>query len=219
MEERIPGQESKTVKYVSSGSISEGIVGAAAIVLGILGLVGIYPAILVSIATIAIGASFLISGSAIASRFSNLARLAAEGTGGAADFGMGMSAEFLGGISGIALGILALLGIVPGVLIPAAVIVFGGTLVFSSGLSSRLNALELEYGHGSEFAREVARESGSATSSLKLLIGLGVITLGILSLIGIAPVILTLVSVLAIGLSEFLAGTAISLRLLSSVKR
>ena len=93
------------------------------------------------------------------------------------------------------MGILGLLGVVPMVLIPAAMVVFGGTQIFSSGLSSRLNALEVEYNkRQSEFAREIARESGSAVSSIQVMTGLEVITLGLLALVGVAPTILSLVS-------------------------
>ena len=101
--ETTPEQEFKTIKSVSAGSISESIIGVATIVLAIIGLGGAYPAILVSIATITIGASFVFAGSAVSSRFSNLARMESEGVGssGVPALGIGISSEFLGGSQGL----------------------------------------------------------------------------------------------------------------------
>ncbi len=211
--QNVPGRQHKALRNVSMGTVGLGLVGAAAVALGIIGLAQVYPIILVSAATIAIGASFVLEGSAIASRFSSLAQEVSPEGADVSEFGMGMTTEFLGGISGVALGILGLIGIVPMVLIPAAIIVYGGTLVFSSGMSTRLNTLEVGFRSQNEFAREIAQETGSAAASIYVLVGLAAITLGILAIIGIASVILSLVSVLAIGLLEFVHGTTISVRL------
>ena len=53
----------------------------------------------------------------------------------------GLTAEFLAGIAGIVLGLLALLRIVPMTLLLVAVITYGGTLMLTSGESLWLNSL------------------------------------------------------------------------------
>ena len=52
--------------------------------------------------------------------------------------GGGFTAEFVGGAAGIVLGILALVGIAPEILCSVAVLVFGGTLLFGSGMTGML---------------------------------------------------------------------------------
>jgi hypothetical protein len=121
-------------KTVAMGSGAEAIAGGGALVLAIVGLAGLFPMILASIAVIAAGAAFLFQGAAIASRHR---RLAVEAGGGEAEIETGTSAEIIGGLAGIALGILALVGVEPMALLAVSAIVFGGTLVVcqSRGLS------------------------------------------------------------------------------------
>lgn len=216
METRTPAEEKRKVKVASSGGVAEIVAALAVLALGVLGLVGIYPQIMASIGIIVIGAAFLLAGSALAARFSSLAAMA---EGGAAEFGIGMSWEFLGGIAICALGVLALIGIVPMILVPAAVIVSGGTLTFSSGVNARLNSLEAEYRAVSEFGRNTAREGGSPSSGIQILVGLGAITLGILALIGIYPLILSLVGILTVGAGQFASGSAMSFSMFQTARQ
>ncbi|MGD0885640.1 MAG: hypothetical protein ABSA46_12365 [Thermodesulfovibrionales bacterium] len=62
----------KTAKTVMGGSLAEGIVGGATVVLALLGLSSIYPSLMLPIATITMGAAFLFEGGAISTRFSRL---------------------------------------------------------------------------------------------------------------------------------------------------
>jgi hypothetical protein len=195
------------------GSLAETIAGAGAIVLSILGLVGILPDALLAVATIAIGGAFILESGSVASRFTWLVRQVARTTLETGEMAVGMTTEFVGGIAGIALGVLALLGLIPNILLPIAAIIFGFTLLFGIGVQARLSDLEMEYNTSHELARRVVREAVSASSGIQILFGLGAVTLGILSLVGIAPVVLTLVSMLTVGSATLFSGAAISARM------
>ena len=90
-------------------------------------------------AVIGIGISLLCEGGTVGARFS---RLLANATGKEANYanlGGGLTAEFMAGATGIVLGLLSLLGVVPTVLPAVAVIVFGGALLLGSGAAARLS--------------------------------------------------------------------------------
>ncbi len=101
---------------------------------------------------------------------------------------------------------------------PAAAIVFGGTLVFSSGISARLDELSIGRMAEDDIFKEVAREAVSASAGVSLLFGVSAVTLGILAIVGLTPAILNLVALLGVGLSNPLSGAAISTRMLSSIR-
>jgi len=205
-------EKEKTAEVVFGGSMAEAVVGAAAVVLAILGLANIWPGYMASIATIAIGAALLFQGAAVASRYSDLARRT-----GASDIGGGVTAEILGGATGIALGVLALLGIMPATLTPVAIIVFGGALLIGSAATSRLNALDTS--RMSERAREVSRSAIEMASGTEVLIGIAAIVLGILALLGMAPRTLVLIGLLALGATVLFSGSAISSRMVNIFRR
>jgi len=208
-------QVEKTAKIISTGSLAEGLAGGAAVALSIIGLANIYSVMMVAIATTAIGASLLFEGGAVAARYSNLLSKVSHGKFQTSEMGVGITAEFLGGVAGATLGILAILGVVPTVLVPVAVLTFGATLIFSSGITSRLSVLEIsERKENPEFA-EIAREAVNAAAVVQVMVGLVAIVLGILALINIAPVALSLVGTLIVGAAGFIDGTAISARMVS----
>jgi hypothetical protein len=101
--------------------------------------------------------------------------------------GGGMAMESLGGITAIVLGILSLLGIHPFVLLPAAVIVLGCSLLLASGAMAKLTALPIREPIGPEHAHYIARDALYAASGSEALIGAGAIVLGFLALSGYAP--------------------------------
>ena len=114
-----------SAKNVLGGTITESFASGAAIVLTLLGLGGIKPDLMLSIAVIVIGLAFLFEGIAISMRFTKLLSETSRDRLEKAEFGIGLTSEYLGGIVGIVLGILSLLGIAPMILAPAAAIVFG----------------------------------------------------------------------------------------------
>jgi hypothetical protein len=214
---RDPEQE-KSMKVAAGGSITEALCGAAVVVLAILGLAGTLPGYMASVGTIAFGVALLAQGGAIAARYSRLLReTSPQGWDARAELGGGMGAEFLAGGAGVVLGILGLLGIGTAVLIPIAVIVFGGALLLGSGASVDLGTLTTSDAYG-RFAH-ISRQATAAASGAQVLIGIAAIILGILALVGIEPVPVTLVALLVLGASVLFSGTAISSRMASLLHR
>ncbi len=207
----------RTMGLVSAGSLAEGILGVAAIALSSIGLAGIFSSWMVAITAIVVGVAFLFEGGAMGARFSGLVSSA---TGGgrvrAYELGGGMTLEFLAGVAGIVLGILALLGIFSLTLVSIAAIVFGGAMVIGMGAHARLNDMQIERACETMESRQAARLALTSFSSVQALIGLGGITLGILAVIGLVPLTLTLIAFLGMGFSGLMSGSAMSGRLLSA---
>src|SRR5262249_54912297 len=134
-------EQRKSIKVVAGGSITEAICGAATGGLTILGLAGVLPGAMASIATIALGVALLAEGGAIPAPYSRVIREGTPEWEARAEIGGGMGAEFLAGGAGVVLGILGLLGIGTATLVPIAVIVFGGALLLGSGVTADLGTL------------------------------------------------------------------------------
>ncbi|MEJ2344967.1 MAG: hypothetical protein P8076_02215 [Gammaproteobacteria bacterium] len=215
----ITPEDRHVAEFVTGGSAAEIVGGVAAVVLAILGLAHVAPRFMLTIATIAIGAALLFEGASIAAEYSKLLTRTTESTFEATEMGGGMTAQMAAGIAGVVLGILALLGLDSMILAPAAAIVFGTALAFSSGMISRLNDLKIETSGAHATARKVAREAVSASAGTQVLIGLGTVVLGILALVGIAPMVLSLVALLSVGASVLLSGSAVSGKILAMVRR
>lgn len=206
----------RTMGLVSAGSLAEGILGVAAIALSIIGLAGVFSSWMVAIAAIVVGFAFLFEGGAMGARFSGLFSSPSGGRLRAFDLGGGMTLEFLAGVAGIVLGILALLGIYPMTLVSIATIVFGGAMVIGMGAHARLHDMQIDRACNTVESRQAARVALTSFSSVQALIGLGGITLGILAVIGLVPLTLTLVAFLGMGFSGLMSGSAVSGRLLSA---
>ena len=198
-----------TLKTLAAGSSGEAIAGGAAVILAILGLVGVLPVYMVAIATICAGGGMFLEGSAIAARFKDLEEHLIETKQTEIVLGGGMAFEVLGGVAGIVLGILALVGVAPGVLISVAAIAMGGALLLGAGATERLDRLQTQWSvrhHRPQWMHD----SILGASGLQVLAGLGAVTLGIIALSGVAPMVLDLVAMLTIGGSVLLAGSAIA---------
>ncbi len=203
---------------MKGGSLAEGIAGGAGVALAIIGLANIMPSYMIPVSTIALGVAFVFEGGAVARRFTRLFAEATKKWYDVSGLGSGLTAEVVGGITGIILGILTLLNVSPTILMPAAAIVFGGTLIFSSGISARLDEMLISRMGEDELYKDVAREAVTASAGVSLLFGVTAVTLGILAIVGLSPAILNLVALLGIGLSNLMSGTAISGRVLSSLR-
>lgn len=135
------------------------------------------------------------------------------------ELGGGMSVEVLTGAAGIILGILALLGLDPNTLVAIAIIAFGCGVVMGSGVISRLNSLKMELaGSAGTSHHKVAHEIVSAAMGTQILAGLAAVILGILSLIGFAPITLNFVAILVLGAASLLSGSAITGRMLGMIR-
>lgn len=207
----------RSERAVAGSSFTELVAGGAAIVLPILGLVGVLPVSLASIAFIAIGAAMMIQGgtSAAAAR-TLLADVTSEETE-SIDFIGGVNAEIMGGAAVIALGILSLLRIAPMTLLPVSAIVAGGAMLFGAGATSRLANFRYGATSLSERQREALHESVRASAGADVMVGLGSAVLGILVLAGVGSlatmVTLVLVAALAVGGGMFLTGTTTGARM------
>jgi hypothetical protein len=201
--DRAMASHESMAKTVATGSGAEAVAGGAALVLAILGLAGLLPMVLASIAMIAAGAAFLFQGAAVAARHR---RLAMEAGGGEAEIETGVSAEIIGGLAGIALGILALVGVETVGLLAISTIVFGGTLLFGSPAMYRVSRAE----PGNQIVDAMVRQTTAGAAGAQALVGIGAVTLGILALVGIVPQTLVLVGVLCIGGAALLSGGALT---------
>jgi hypothetical protein len=209
-----PSEIHENEVVVMGGWLAEAIAGAGAIVLSILGLAGIFPSILLPASIIALGSAFVLQSSSIGSRFNWVLRETTNSAFETGEVGVGMTTEFVGGVAGIALGVLSLLGLVPDVLMPIGVLVFGLTLLLGVGVQTRLNHMEADCDETHHMIRRIAREAVSAASGIQILFGLGAVTLGILSLIQVfVPAVLTLIAILAVGGATFFSGVTVSARM------
>jgi hypothetical protein len=218
-EEQEEQEIERSMKVVSGGTTLEALAGAAVITLSIIGLANVVPGYMMAIAAICAGAALLIEGAAVMARYSKLVHETEAGAGKTTktELGGGTSLEVLGGIAGIVLGILSVIGIVPDVLSAIAVIVFGGTLLLSSGTTSRLRELETLSEHRHERLHAVTRQALNAAAGIQAMVGLAAIVLGILGLVFLAnaalATTLTLVGLLCIGSSLLFSGGAITSRM------
>jgi hypothetical protein len=201
-----------------SGTLIEGVGGAATVILAILGLTGLMPLELAAIAAIAFGVALVAEGGSIASRFSRLLTRSSGGEMDVTDLGGGMSAELLGGCTGALLGLLAVLHIAPMQLVPIAVVVFGAALLLGNGATAQVSALALSYASKPE-THTVAREAVLAAASAQLLVAVGAVTLGIIAIVGIHSATLTLAAFLGLGASVVLSGTAIGGTMVAILRR
>jgi hypothetical protein len=211
--------ENSVRRTILSGSVAEGFLSGIALVLTLIGLSGIYAGYMLPIATIAIGAAFLVEGKAISSRFSRLLAETSKDRLERTEFNAGLTSEFLGGSAGVVLGVVSLLNVYPMVLVAVALVVFGITLMLSSGLTVRLNTLESESGEESRRFKRIAHEAMTASAGGELMLGLGGVVLGIIALSGILALTLNLVGMLIISVSAFVTGAAATTRMISLTRR
>lgn len=212
------GAARPAVEVGTGSSFLDALAGLAVIILAILGLVGVASQTLAGITAIVIGATMIVIGGTLAVE---LAEIATETTAAGTrptEAGGGLTIEFIGGAAGIILGVLILLGLAPTALLSVSVIVFGGTLLMSSGTVSRVNAGLARTFTGTQPMDFLARDALMASSTMQALIGLGAIVLGILALIGIHQLTLVLVAFLAIGTALLFTATALGGRMLGSLR-
>jgi hypothetical protein len=179
----------------TSGIFAEAIGGIATIALAIIALAGTAPEFLLAVATVVFGAALLIEGTSIVTEY---AFATASGAVGLATGGL--AAVFLAGLSGIILGILALLGVHAPVVTSAAVITFGSALLLNSG--SMFNLYAVKSGEGSA----LMMSSAVGTAGAQALAGIAAIVMGILALAGNQPMSLALVALLVLGAAILVTG-------------
>jgi len=200
------------------GASIETLCGIGAVVLTILGLAHLFPNGMLAVSGIAIGAGLLFEGAAIAAEHKKLLARIAPDKLQHLNVNMGMSVELIGGLTALVLGILSVLGLDVPVLMPAASVVVGTTLLLSSGTTVRMNTLRMANAEVEGAALHITREIVGGSAMTQIFVGLGAVVLGILGLIDVATTYLALVAFLAIGASLALSGSAVGGRLLSAFK-
>lgn len=172
------------------GLLTEGAAGIAVIVLAIVGLAGVSTPSMAAIATIVIGVGLMVQGFTTAAENSRVVGAAGGAVMTGNDFAGEVMVDCLGGGTGVVLGILALIGVSAApMLMPAALIVFGGALLLSGALAMR---------------------TSPATGGMETLIGIGGLVLGILSLLIAHSAVLLLVGFIAIGAALLMVSAAFS---------
>jgi hypothetical protein len=166
----LPNQGAKTSAFpwVTGSSIFEASGAFAVIALAIVGLAGVFSGTLAAIATIILGAAILIEGGTMAmisERFGN--RTAMEHKAFTEPLGF----DFMGGLTAVVLGILALLGLEAQTLLSVAVLVLGASFLFGSQGFIGLAAVVLG----------ILAVIGVAPMSLTLV---GLLVLGVAALVG-----------------------------------
>jgi hypothetical protein len=208
-----PEERKRLLEVASGGSSIGAIAGAGAGVLAILGLAGVLPVYMTAIATIALGAGLFAEGGALGAATSKLE----EQTTSTSEDSIPTGAFAMQGIAGagaIVLGILSLIGVLPGVLVPVAILVMGGALAFGGPARAELNLSALEVGRASHHARRIATEAVHSSGGLLMLVGLGAITLGILALVPVGNArTLELVALLGLGAATLLGDSVLLGRL------
>jgi hypothetical protein len=208
----ITHREHTALHEIEGGSTTEAVGGAAAIILAILGLIGVLPTLLASIAAIAIGVGLVMAGGAIAARYEKVLS-APESSATRREIAGGMGMEALAGIAALVLGILALLGLSTGTMLAIAAIAAGAGLLMASGSMARLESLVRW-----ETARDdtpKTHDTVYASAGSEVLIGTGAIVLGILALTGMDPLTLVLVALLSIGAALLVSGSTVTGRFLT----
>lgn len=185
------------------GLLTEGAAGIAVIVLAIIALAGISVAALTSIAVIVIGVGLMVQAFNSAAEHSRM--MTADTAAGThpAEFGGDVMVDSMCGLTGIVLGILALVGMSSAHLLPPALIVFGGALLVGGAVSMRPRTTLSTSSSGTE-AMSVTYQGSPAASGMEILIGLAAIVLGILALLT-GTWVLLLVGFLAVGAALLLA--------------
>jgi hypothetical protein len=200
---RGPASEAEPV-----GLLTEGAAGIAVIVLAIIALAGVSVAALISIAAIVIGVGLMVQAFNSAAEHTRMVTVNGGTSTQAAEFGGEVMVDCMCGLTGIVLGILALVGIYPGHLLPPALIVFGGALLVSGAMALRPRTLSVS-GPGSETA-VVMYHGSPAAGGMEILIGLAAIVLGILSLLLTGAWVLIAIGFIAVGAAMLLVSATFS---------
>lgn len=202
--------EKLTATAMTGGSSLEVIGGAGAVVLAIIGLAGYLPMYMAPIATIAIGGALLAHGAAVTARWTDTMRRETAERTERIELTGGVGSEIFGGLAGIVLGILALAGVVPLVLMAVAAIVLGGAILL--GAPAQQDLARLAPDRDQRIGR-YTYEAVEASMGTMALVGCGAIVLGILALVRVGPALtLDMVAMLAVGGALLVTGSALTAR-------
>jgi hypothetical protein len=202
-------EERITTGMLAGGSTLETLGGLTAVIVAVVGFQE-RAVQMCAIATIAIGIALLSQGASIMARWRHAVGSLQGAKPDRNELVEGVSTEVFGGAVGIVLGIIALAGVKPDVLVPVAAIVFGGSLLL--GGAAQPDLVYLAPDKNPRFAR-VTFSAIQTSGSIMVLAGVAAAVLGILALLDVGPAIsLSLVAMLTIGFSLLFAGGALTAR-------
>lgn len=196
-------REAKSSVVNSSGfEMFTGGIGAVAAVAGI---AGYRPVTMGAIAASALGLALLAQGGALAAGSQHVTN-----PDGERKEAVGIGTEVVAGVAGFALGVLALFGVVPLVLLPVAAIVSGAALLLGGPAQPQMADAEPR----SSLHYRVVRDALRTTSSVMVMAGLAGVVLGVLGLAMHGYVILlALIAMLALAASLIVTGGIVTARL------
>ncbi|MGN6106204.1 MAG: hypothetical protein ACTHU0_13940 [Kofleriaceae bacterium] len=205
---RRAAMDTTTARTVESGSTFELFAGALGVALAIVGIAGVRPIALAGAAVVAIGFALIAQGSTMAARWQALAHPLESERGDA----VGIGTEVFGGFAAIVLGVLALIGVAPTILLPVGAIVLGGSLLFGGPVQPDL-AVDLPAAPRRRW--QLTRADARSTGGVMVMAGLTALVLGILGIAGQrGPVVLlSLIGVACVGGALVLVGGLITARL------
>ena len=97
--------------------------------------------------------------------------------------------------------------------------IYGATLVFSCGMTFRLNSLELEGSEQNVRFKRITHEVMSAAAGVEFLLGLSAIVFVIIAFTRTYTAVLSLVALLIVGVPGFFTGAVGTTRMLSLFPR
>src|SRR5438270_8981987 len=196
------------------GLLTEGAAGIAAIVLAIVALAGISAGALASITTIVIGVALIVQAFNAAAEMSRTLSVSGAAdstvtTGRGSELGGEILIDIAAGVTGIVLGVLGLVGINAQYLVPAALVVFGSSLILG-GVIAGQGGHRVTGMTSSGAQMQVAYSNSAAISGLEILVGFAAIILGILALIFQSSWVLVLVGFIAVGTALLIVSASFS---------
>jgi hypothetical protein len=218
---------SRAAQAAAYGGLVDAVGGIATVVLAIVALTALNGGSLTEIVTIVFGGALLIQAGTILSEFAHFSNSGmAMSSGGAAPLIIerfsrgGVAVMFLAGAIGIVLGILGLVGLVPAILLPVAIIIYGSALVLSSNAVRELQLLQSAAPTRamSNAGELLADEMAAGSAGVQVLAGLAAIVMGIVALTGMNPLALVVAALLVLGATLVLTGGALSALVMSFMR-
>jgi hypothetical protein len=182
------------------------VAGIGALTVSILGLAGVQPAVMISIATLLLGLGFLILGDTGALSHILFRARSSEERWNSMNLWRGVAIAWLAGIVGVIVGILGFVSAAAATYGGVMALVYGLALIGCTGLTQPTSAAEFATGAGPRRFLVLTLHPAMGT---EFFIGLGAVILGVLALFHFAPLVLVLVSLLAVGSTLAFVATAV----------
>lgn len=197
------GKPIRTAFPLQNPSVFDAAAGALVAVVAIIGFAGGAPRTMAALSFVAVGVAFVVEAMGIARRSH---KLADPSNPVRQQIMASAFAEVFTGAAGTMLGVVALIGIEPLVLLPIASISFAVALLFGTGAAVQLDTIAAHLEPSQ--TRRVIHEAVVGASGARLLIAFGVLVLGVLALAGVERVTLLLTVALSLGVALLLGSVS-----------